>query len=69
MNDFGLKPAFSVLLSSVLSQTGAMVASAHYESIKPYLRKPPFSSQPEKSHIYLADTCGMPFRFYPDWEF
>ncbi|RMJ22397.1 hypothetical protein PHISP_06739 [Aspergillus sp. HF37] len=33
-----------------------MSSSGHYESIKPYPRKPPFTTNPEKSHIYVSDT-------------
>lgn len=51
-----------------------MTASAHYESIKPYLRKPPFCSQPDKSHIYLSDTSAknatpVPYVFGNSLEF
>lgn len=51
-----------------------MSASGHYESIKPYPRKPPFTTNPEKSHIYVCDTparngTAAPYVFGNSQEF
>jgi hypothetical protein len=51
-----------------------MSASGHYESIKSYPRKPPFTTNPEKSHIYVSDTparngTAAPYVFGNSQEF
>lgn len=60
--------------SVLRSKTSGMSASGHYESIKPYPRKPPFTTNPEKSHIYVSDTparngTAAPYVFGNSQEF